>query len=50
MDSITKTLVMAQRTADATLADAREEADGIRKEASSEPRASWPRPRRKARR
>jgi DivIVA domain-containing protein len=34
MDSITKTLVMAQRTADATLADAREEADGIRKEAS----------------
>jgi DivIVA domain-containing protein len=34
MDSITKTLVMAQRTADATLAEAREEADGIRKEAS----------------
>jgi DivIVA domain-containing protein len=34
MDSITKTLVMAQRTADATLADAREEADGIRTEAS----------------
>ena len=34
MDSITKTLVMAQRTADATLADAREEADGIRNEAS----------------
>lgn len=34
MDSITKTLVMAQRTADATLADARDEADGIRKEAS----------------
>ena len=34
MDSITKTLVMAQRTADATLAEAREEADGIRNEAS----------------
>jgi len=34
MDSITKTLVMAQRTADATVADAREEAEGIRKEAS----------------
>ena len=34
MDSITKTLVMAQRTADATLAEARDEADGIRKEAS----------------
>jgi DivIVA domain-containing protein len=34
MDSITKTLVMAQRTADATLAEAREEAEGIRKEAT----------------
>src|SRR5262245_33506098 len=34
MESITKTLVMAQRTADATLADARDEAEGIRKEAT----------------
>ena len=34
MDAVTKTLVMAQRTADATVAEAREEADGIRKEAS----------------
>ena len=31
MDSITKTLLLAQRTADATLAEAREEAEGIRK-------------------
>jgi DivIVA domain-containing protein len=34
VDSITKTLLLAQRTADTTLADAREEADGIRKEAA----------------
>jgi DivIVA domain-containing protein len=34
IDSITKTLVLAQRTADATLAEARQEADGIRRQAS----------------
>jgi DivIVA domain-containing protein len=34
VDSITKTLLLAQRTADSTLAEAREEAEGIRKEAS----------------
>jgi DivIVA domain-containing protein len=34
MESITKTLVIAQRTADATLSDARTEADGIRKQAT----------------
>ena len=34
VESITKTLVLAQRTADATLAEAREEADGIRRQAS----------------
>jgi DivIVA domain-containing protein len=34
VDSITKTLLLAQRTADTTLADAREEAEGIRKEAA----------------
>jgi DivIVA domain-containing protein len=33
VDSITKTLLLAQRTADTTLADARDEAEGIRKEA-----------------
>jgi DivIVA domain-containing protein len=34
VDSITKTLLLAQRTADTTLAEAREEAEGIRKEAA----------------
>ncbi len=34
VDSITKTLLLAQRTADTTLAEARDEAEGIRKEAA----------------
>jgi DivIVA domain-containing protein len=34
MESITKTLLLAQRTADATLAEARQEAEGIRRQAS----------------
>jgi cell division initiation protein len=34
MDQVNKVLVMAQRTADATLQDAQQEADGIRREAA----------------
>ena len=34
MESITKTLLLAQRTADATLVEARDEAEGIRRQAS----------------
>jgi DivIVA domain-containing protein len=34
VESITKTLLLAQRTADSTLAEARQEADGIRRQAS----------------
>jgi DivIVA domain-containing protein len=34
VESITKTLLLAQRTADATLAEARQEAEGIRRQAS----------------
>ncbi len=34
VESITKTLMLAQRTADATLAEARQEAEGIRRQAS----------------
>jgi DivIVA domain-containing protein len=34
VESITKTLVLAQRTADATLAEARQEAEGIRRQAT----------------
>src|SRR5215471_5677222 len=34
VESMTKTLMLAQRTADATVAEARQEAEGIRREAS----------------